>query len=69
MSFFSHQWCCLFLLSVILGLCGCDAASVQETQTQSSNKIETRGVIMVGMPVHEHHYQLVTTSSRKMRHK
>ncbi len=30
MSFFSHQWCSVFLLSVILGLCGCDAASVQK---------------------------------------
>ena len=65
MSFFSHQWCSLFLLSVILVLCGCDAASVQKTQTQNSQKIETRGMIMVGMPVHEHDYQLVTTSGRK----
>ena len=69
MSFFSHQWCSLFLLSVILGLCGCDPASVLKTQTQNSQKIETRGMIMVGMPVHEHHYQLVTASSRKMSHK
>ena len=65
MSFFSHQWCSLFLLSVILGLCGCDPASVLKTQTQNSQKIETRGMIMVGMPVHEHDYQLVTTSGRK----
>ena len=69
MSFFSHQWCSLFLLSVILGLCGCDPASVLKTQTQNSQKIETRGMIMVGMPVHEHDYQLVTTSSRKIAKK
>ena len=65
MSFFSHQWCSVFLLGVVVGLCGCDAASVQKTQTQNSQKIETRGMIMVGMPVHEHDYQLVTTSGRK----
>ena len=69
MSFFSHQWCSVFLLGVVVGLCGCDAASVQKTQTQNSQKIETRGMIMVGMPVHEHHYQLVTASSGKMSHK
>ena len=51
MSFFSHQWCSVFLLGVVVGLSGCDAASVQKTQTQNSQKIETRGMIMVGMPV------------------
>ncbi|MDO5542405.1 MAG: NF038215 family lipoprotein [Acinetobacter sp.] len=69
MSFFSHQWGSVFLLGVAVGLCGCDAASVQKTQTQNSRKIETRGMIMVGMPVHEHDYQLVTTSDRKMSNK
>ncbi len=38
MSFFSHQWCSLFLLSVILGLCGCDAASVQEHKRKAQKK-------------------------------
>ncbi len=41
-------------------LSGCaDAASVQKTQAQNSQKIGTRGIIMVGMPVHQHDYQLV----------